>query len=127
MKIGKPDLKTVLTRRRRTDRDFFEERKSLGMTLEQVLSEVTKTYSLSPESLKTLESIFAQKEPVEKTTTKVTEPEDFQNTTIQTNDISEENDNEEPEEEDELVTNSDNKQTNKLQGSKKKSKQQVSE
>lgn len=125
MKIGKPDLKTVLTRRRRTDRDFFEERKSLGMTLEQVLSEVTKTYSLSPDSLKALESIFAKKEPVEKTTIKVTEPEELQNTTIQTNDDSEENDNEEPEEE--LASNSENKQANKVQGSKKKSKQQVSE
>lgn len=93
MKTTKPDLQTVLSRRRRSDRQFFEERLSVGLTKNQIIEEVEQSYSLSPESLKVLETLVELKVATEKSKEKTVTESDSLNTTIETQEeSSEEND-----------------------------------
>jgi len=98
----KPDLQTVLSRRRRSDRQFFEEKLSVGFTKQQIIEEVEQSYSLSPESLKVLETLVELELATKKSKEKITVDSDSLNTTITTQEestSSEENDNESTEEE----------------------------
>lgn len=97
MKSQKPDLQTVLSRRRRSDRQYFEEKLVLGMTKEQIVEECENTYSLSIESLKILDTLVELEAATKKSKAKiVTEAPVSLNTTTETQEeTSEENDSEE--------------------------------
>lgn len=99
MKTLKPDLQTVLSRRRRSDRQYFEEKLVLGMTKEQIVEECENTYSLSVESLKILDTLVELEAATKKSKAKiVTEAPVSLNTTTETQEETlEENDSSEEE------------------------------
>lgn len=64
--MTKPDLTTVLQRRRRTLEQFFTTKIESGMSKEDILSDVTNSFSLSDDANKVLEELIVKSKKVAK-------------------------------------------------------------
>jgi len=58
--MTKPDLQTILTRRRRSIEDFFRDAQKRGLSKEQVVAELEQNYGLSLGSMSILDKVFKE-------------------------------------------------------------------